>query len=78
MLPAQVIPGFSRALTAMKKGGKYRVHIPSSMAYGATPPRGAPIPPNADLDFDVEIVELVPNAALMAAAQQQQGVPQPR
>ncbi len=81
MLPAQVIPGFSRALTAMQKGGKYRVHIPSSMAYGATPPRGAPIPPNADLDFDVEIVELVPNAALMAAAQQQQqqqGIPQAR
>ena len=72
MLPAQTLPGFRDALTTMQKGGKYRVHIPSALAYGATPPRGAPIPANADLDFDVQIVDLVPNAALMAAAQQQQ------
>ena len=72
MLPAQVIPGFGKALTEMQKGGKYRIRIPGSQAYGATPPRGAPIPPNADLDFDVEIVDLVPNAALMAAQQAQQ------
>lgn len=92
MLPAQVIPGFGKALMQMQKGGKYRIRIPAALAYGATPPRGAPIPPNADLDFDVEIVELVPNAALMAAAQAQQqqmqaqqgappeqpGAPQPR
>ena len=72
MLPAQVIPGFGKALTEMQKGGKYRIRIPGKLAYGATPPRGAPIPPNADLDFDVEIVDLVPNAALMAAQQAQQ------
>jgi FKBP-type peptidyl-prolyl cis-trans isomerase FkpA len=72
MLPAQVIPGFGKALTEMQKGGKYRIRIPGAQAYGATPPRGAPIPPNADLDFDVEIVDLVPNAALMAAQQAQQ------
>ena len=71
MLPAQVIPGFGKALTEMQKGGKYRIRIPGSQAYGAIPPRGAPIPPNADLDFDVEIVDLVPNAALMAAQQAQ-------
>ena len=72
MLPAQVIPGFGKALTEMQKGGKYRIRIPAKLAYGATPPRGAPIPPNADLDFDVEIVDLVPNAALMAAQQAEQ------
>ena len=48
MLPAQVIPGFGKALTEMQKGGKYRIRIPAKLAYGATPPRGAPIPPNAD------------------------------
>ena len=47
MLPAQVIPGFGKALTEMQKGGKYRIRIPAKLAYGATPPRGAPIPPNA-------------------------------
>ena len=72
MLPAQTLPGFRTALTSMQKGGRYRVHIPAALANVATPPRGAPIPANADLDFDVQIVDLVPNAALMAAAQQQQ------
>jgi FKBP-type peptidyl-prolyl cis-trans isomerase FkpA len=46
--------------------------IPSKLAYGATPPPGAPIPPNADLDYDVSVVKIVPNAALM----QQGGPPQ--
>jgi len=66
MLAGNVIPGFAEALTRMQKGGKYRIRIPSELAYGASPPAGAPIPPNADLDFDVTVVQVVPNAALMA------------
>ena len=65
MIAGNVIPGFAEALTKMQKGGKYRIHIPSNLAYGANPPQGAPIPANADLDFDVDIVQVVPNAALM-------------
>ena len=65
MIPGQVIPGFAEALQKMQKGGRYKVHIPSELAYGATPPPGAPIPPNADLDFDVHVVQVVPNAAAM-------------
>jgi len=65
MLAGQVIPGFAEALTKMQKGGRYRIRIPSKLAYGANPPQGAPIPPNADLDFDVHVVEVVPNAAMM-------------
>jgi FKBP-type peptidyl-prolyl cis-trans isomerase FkpA len=68
MLAGQVIPGFSEALMKMQKGGEYRIHIPSGLAYGASPPPGAPIPPNADLDFDVKVVQIVPNAALTAGA----------
>jgi FKBP-type peptidyl-prolyl cis-trans isomerase FkpA len=73
MIAGQVIPGFAEALSRMQKGGRYRVHIPSRLAYGAEPPAGAPIPPNADLEFDVHIVQVVPNAALM----QQGSPPQP-
>jgi FKBP-type peptidyl-prolyl cis-trans isomerase FkpA len=49
----------------MQKDGRYKIRIPSELAYGATPPPGAPIPPNADLDFDVHVVQVVPNAAAM-------------
>jgi FKBP-type peptidyl-prolyl cis-trans isomerase FkpA len=65
MIAGQVIPGFAEALTKMQKGGRYRIHIPAKLAYGSTPPPGSPIPPNADLDFDVSVVQVVPNAALM-------------
>ena len=76
MIPAQMIPGFAEALTKMQNGGRYKIVIPSKLAYGASPPPGSPIPPNADLEFDVHVVQVVPNAALMQM--QQQGAPQPR
>ena len=68
--PVQVIPGFAEALTMMQKGGRYRVHIPGKLAYGATPPPGSPLPPNADIEFDVHVLEIAAGGAL-----QQQGMP---
>ena len=53
------VPGFTEGLLKMKKGGKYVLHIPAEKGYGATPPQGAPIPPNADLTFEVELVEIM-------------------
>jgi FKBP-type peptidyl-prolyl cis-trans isomerase FkpA len=64
LIASQVIPGFAQALIQMQKGGRYKIRIPSKLAYGATPPQGAPIPPNANLEFDVHIVQIVPNAGL--------------
>ena len=75
MLPAQVIPGFSEALTKMQKDGRYKLRIPSDLAYGSSPPPGSPIPPNADIEFDVHVVQVVPNAAMMAGPGGPQGVP---
>jgi FKBP-type peptidyl-prolyl cis-trans isomerase FkpA len=74
MIAGQTIPGFAEALGKMQQGGRYRVYIPSKLAYGAEPPQGS-VPPNSDLEFDVHVVQVVPNAALMAGAQQQ-GQPQ--
>lgn len=54
-----MIPGFRDGLLQMQKGGKYRLEIPSDMAYGATPPPNSPIPPNADLEFQVELVDFM-------------------
>ena len=69
MIAGQVIPGFAEALQKMQKGGSYKIHIPAELAYGASPPEGSPIPPNAPLEFDVKIVQVVPNAALMMPPQ---------
>ena len=72
MIAGQTIPGFAEALGKMQKGGRYRVQIPAKLAYGAEPPAGS-VPPNSDLEFDVHIVEVVPNAALMAGPPPQPG-----
>jgi len=53
------IPGFFEGLKQMQKGGKYRLFIPADLAYGAEPPPGAPIPPNADLEFEIEVIEVM-------------------
>ena len=56
MLVSGVVPGFSEGLQKMQKGGKYTLRIPAEKGYGATPPPESPIPPNADLVFDVELL----------------------
>jgi FKBP-type peptidyl-prolyl cis-trans isomerase FkpA len=53
------VPGFFQGLQQMQKGGKYTLFIPADLAYGATPPPGAPIPPNADLIFEVEVIDIM-------------------
>ena len=53
------IPGFFEGLQQMQKGGKYVLFIPADKAYGAEPPQGAPIPPNADLEFEIEVIDVM-------------------
>lgn len=55
----RLVPGFSEGLKMMKPGGKYRIVIPASLGYGE---RGVPgdIPPNAALDFTIEMLQVVP------------------
>jgi len=50
----RLIAGFREALLNMSIGEKLRVFIPSHLAYGQQ--GSGPIPPNADLVFDIEIV----------------------
>src|SRR5579883_1812850 len=52
----QVIPGFDAGFEGMKVGGKRRIYIPWQLAYGEQG-RG-PIPPKAELIFDVELLDV--------------------
>ena len=54
----QVIPGWVEALQLMPVGSKWRLHIPSALAYGPNGAGGV-IGPDATLIFDVELLEIV-------------------
>ncbi len=54
----QVIQGWDAAFSDLKQGTKATIYIPSHMAYGKTPPQGAPFKPNENLIFDVELVSI--------------------
>ncbi len=51
-----VIPGWDEGVALMTIGSKYRFHVPWKLAYGENG-RGT-IPAKADLNFDVELVEV--------------------
>jgi len=52
----QVISGVDQGVVGMKVGGTRELVIPPNLAYGST--GNGPIPPNATIVFDLELVSV--------------------
>ncbi|HVI60190.1 MAG TPA: FKBP-type peptidyl-prolyl cis-trans isomerase [Luteimonas sp.] len=64
----QVAPGWAEGVQLMPVGSKYKLWIPSKLGYGEQGTPGGPIPPNATLVFEVELLDIVKPAAAGADA----------
>ena len=65
----RVIKGWTEALQMMPVGSKWKLFIPSELAYGERGQRGVvPIPANSVLQFDIELLEIKPPSEAASAA----------
>lgn len=55
-----VVPGFAEGVQLVGEGGKVKLYIPPALGYGDNVQPGGPIPPNATLVFDVEMIKINP------------------
>jgi FKBP-type peptidyl-prolyl cis-trans isomerase FkpA len=60
-----VIPGLESGMFKLQKGSKAKVYIPSGLAYG-TRGGGPDLPPNANLVFDIEVLDIITKEQLKA------------
>src|SRR3546814_15189217 len=69
------VPGFSKALKQMQRGGKYKIVIPPEEGYGDQ--AAGPIPPNSTPYFDVALIAFRNAAEVRAIMQQMQQLHKP-
>ena len=54
----KVIPGWDEGVGQLSKGQRARLTLQPEVAYGAKGVPGGPIPPNAVLIFDTELLDI--------------------
>ena len=54
----EVIKGWDEGVTGMKVGGKRQLRIPPDLGYGPTGTPDGPIPANATLIFDIQLLDV--------------------
>lgn len=54
----QVIAGMSEALLMMPAGSRWKLYVPSGLAYGPSRGPGGQLPPYSTLTFELELVEV--------------------
>jgi FKBP-type peptidyl-prolyl cis-trans isomerase len=52
----EVIKGWEEGVAGMRVGGRRQLRIPPEIGYGAEGTPGGPIPPNATLIFDIQLL----------------------
>ncbi|MCB9170165.1 MAG: FKBP-type peptidyl-prolyl cis-trans isomerase [Flavobacteriales bacterium] len=55
---SNVIPGWTEALMMMPEGSRWKLYIPSGLAYGNSKGPGGKLPPNSVLVFEVELLKV--------------------
>ena len=53
------LPGWDTLLEMMRPGDRWMLYIPSDLGYGEMGTPGGPIPPNAPLIFEVEMMDVM-------------------
>lgn len=63
-----VIPAWDEGIASMRVGGKRKLYCPAETAYGEFGSGTGTIPPNADLEFDCELVNVAEGQVAVLAS----------
>jgi hypothetical protein len=62
-----VMPGFDAGVRGIREGGRRRIRVPPELAYQDKGAGNGKIPPNSDLEFDVEVTSVARGPAAILA-----------